>query len=108
MTIRNDLELDGASKFNAPEAKLRLIVDTIPVIAWCALADGSGEFWNERWHNYTGMPLEAARGWGWRSLIYPEDLDRIEKKWRADVASGCAGEVEGRLRVQTLSTTQQK
>jgi PAS domain S-box-containing protein len=99
MTFQNNAVLDGASgKLDPSEAKLRLIIDTIPVIAWCTRADGSGEFWNRRWHDYTGAPLEAVRGWGWRSLIHPEDLDRIENKWRADIASGCAGEVEGRLR----------
>src|SRR5215469_10719498 len=79
------------------ERKLRTIINAIPVIAWCALPDGSGEFWNRRWHDYTGLHLDAARGWGWRAVIHPEDLDRIEKKWRADVASGQAGELEGRL-----------
>jgi len=98
MTIQNSSELDTSTRFNPSEAKLRLIIDTIPVIAWCALADGSGEFWNQRWLDYTGLPLEGARGWGWRTVIHPEDLDRIETKWRADVASGHAGEVEGRLR----------
>src|SRR5258708_29033821 len=80
------------------EASLRTLIDTIPVIAWCALPDGSGEFWNRRWHEYTGLSLEAVRGWGWRTAIHPEDLDQLEKKWRADLASGQAGEVEGRLR----------
>jgi formate hydrogenlyase transcriptional activator len=99
MMIHRSSELAGASTtFNPSEAKLRLIIDTIPVIAWCALADGSGEFWNQRWHDYTGLPIEAARGGGWRAVIHPEDLDRIEKQWRADLASGHAGEVEGRLR----------
>jgi PAS domain S-box-containing protein len=44
------------------------------------------------------MPLDAARGWGWRAAIHPEDWDRIEKKWRADVASLQVGSVELRLR----------
>jgi formate hydrogenlyase transcriptional activator len=99
MMIQNGSELATAStKFNPSEAKLRLIIDTIPVIAWCALANGSGEFWNQRWHDYTGLSIEIARGWSWRAAIHPEDLDRIENKWRADLASGHAGEVEGRLR----------
>ena len=80
------------------EAKLRTIIDTIPVIAWCALPDGSGEFWNQRWHDYTGLSYEAARGWGWRAVIHPDDLDQLENKWRADLDSGQAGYVEGRLR----------
>ena len=97
--IQNGSELAGVStEFNPSEAKLRLIIDSIPVIAWCALADGSGEFWNQRWHDYTGLPKEGARGWSWTAALHPEDLDRIENKWRADLASGHAGEVEGRLR----------
>jgi formate hydrogenlyase transcriptional activator len=80
------------------EAKLRTIIDTIPVIAWCALPDGSGEFWNQRWHDYTGLSYEAARGWGWRAVIHPDDLDQLDNKWRADLDSGQAGSVEGRLR----------
>jgi formate hydrogenlyase transcriptional activator len=80
------------------EAKLRTIIDTIPVIAWCALPDGFGEFWNQRWHDYTGLSNEAARGWGWRAVIHPDDLDQLENTWRADLDSGQAGYVEGRLR----------
>jgi formate hydrogenlyase transcriptional activator len=80
------------------EERLRTIIDTIPVIAWVTLPDGSGEFWNQRWFAYTGLPLEVARGWGWRAAIHPEDLECVEKKWREDIASGEAGEVEGRLR----------
>jgi formate hydrogenlyase transcriptional activator len=80
------------------EAKLRTIIDTIPVIAWCALPDGSGEFWNQRWHDYTGLSFEAARGWGWRAVIHPDDLGQLENTWRADLDSGQAGYVEGRLR----------
>ena len=80
------------------EANLRTIIDTIPVIAWCALPDGSGEFWNQRWHDYTGLSYEAARGWGWRAVIHPDDLDQLDNKWRADLDSGQAGYVEGRLR----------
>src|SRR5215469_8262661 len=89
---------DISTKFASSGAKLSLIIDTIPVIAWCTLADGSGEFWNRRWHDYTRLSLEDARGWGWRSAIHPEDLNRIEGRWRADIASGQCGEVEGRLR----------
>src|SRR5580704_3926845 len=80
------------------EAKLRRIIDTIPVIAWCGLPDGSAEFWNRRWHDYTGTCLEDAPGCGCRAAIHPEDLEQLEKKWNSDLASGKAGELEARLR----------
>jgi PAS domain S-box-containing protein len=80
------------------EAKLRKIIDTIPTLAWCSLPDGTGEFWNRRWHDYTGLSEEAVRGWGWQDAIHPEDLKEITDKWIGFLASGQPGEVEGRLR----------
>src|ERR1700693_3470228 len=80
------------------EARLRKIIDTIPTIAWCTLPDGTGIFWNRRWHEYTGLSLEVVRGWGWQDAIHPEDLKEITDKWRGDLAAGQPGEVEGRLR----------
>ena len=80
------------------EARLRKIIDTIPTLAWCSLPDGTGEFWNRRWHEYTGLSPEAVRGWGWQDAIHPEDLKEITDKWLGFLASGQPGEVEGRLR----------
>src|ERR1700739_4805200 len=80
------------------EKKLRKIIDTIPTLAWCSLADGTGIFWNRRWHEYTGLSLEVVRGWGWQEAIHPEDLKEITDKWLGFLAAGQAGEVEGRLR----------
>src|SRR5580693_5496866 len=80
------------------EAKLRRIIDTIPVIAWCGLPDGSVEFFNRRWRDYTGIYLEDATGCGCRAAIHPEDLEQLEKKWNSDLASGKVGELEARLR----------
>jgi formate hydrogenlyase transcriptional activator len=80
------------------EAKLRKIIDTIPTLAWCSLPDGTGIFWNRRWHEYTGLSLEVVRGWGWQKAIHPEDLKEITDKWLGFLAAGQPGEVEGRLR----------
>jgi formate hydrogenlyase transcriptional activator len=80
------------------EAKLRKIIDTIPTLAWCSSPDGTGIFWNRRWHEYTGLSLEVVRGWGWQKAIHPEDLKEITDKWLGFLAAGQPGEVEGRLR----------
>ena len=85
-------------KIKQSEARLRRIIDTIPTLAWCSLPDGTGEFWNRRWHDYTGLSPEAVRGWGWQDAIHSEDLKEITDKWLGFLASGQPGEVEGRLR----------
>jgi formate hydrogenlyase transcriptional activator len=80
------------------ERKLRQVIDTIPTLAWCNLPDGSNEFLNKRWHEYTGLFAEESRGWGWRSAIHPEDRAPLTEKWRALVLIGEPGEMEARLR----------
>jgi len=80
------------------EAELRKIIDTIPTLAWCSLPDGSKEFFNQRWHGYTGLSPEEAQGWGWKVTIHPEDVGHVTDKWRTCLAAGEPGEVEGRLR----------
>jgi len=80
------------------EARLRKIIDTIPTLAWCGLPDGSKEFFNQRWHDYTGLSPEEASGWGWKVAIHPGDLEKLADRWFASVDSGKPGEVEARVR----------
>jgi PAS domain-containing protein len=49
----------------ASERNLQLIIDTIPALAWSARADGSAEFLNRHYLDYTGLSAEQARGWSW-------------------------------------------
>jgi len=80
------------------EEYLRLTIDTIPILAWCSRPDGSNEFLNQRWLDYTGLSIEAARDWGWKVAIHPEDLSRLLNVWHKLLASGEPGELEARLR----------
>jgi PAS domain S-box-containing protein len=77
---------------------LRLTIDTIPTSAWCNRPDGSNEFLNQRWLDYTGLSIEAAQDWGWQVAIHPEDLPRLLDVWQKLLASGEPGEWEARLR----------
>jgi formate hydrogenlyase transcriptional activator len=78
--------------------KFRVMVDTIPAQVWCTLPDGSNEFHNQRWHDYTGLPEGAEDGLGWKVAYHPEDLERLLSEFQSIVASGAPGEMEARLR----------
>ncbi len=80
------------------EDQLRIIIDTIPILAWCTLPDGSAEFINQRWLDYMGLSAEKARDWGWRVAIHDEDSTELVETWRAAVATGEPFEAEARLR----------
>jgi PAS domain S-box-containing protein len=74
------------------------VVDTIPTLAWSARSDGSADFFNQRWLDYTGLSSEQARDWGWTDALHSDDLNRLVNYWRSVLASGEPGEIEGRLR----------
>ena len=70
------------------ERRLRDVIQTIPTFAWTALPDGSVDFVNRHWQEYTGLPTERTVGSGWREAVHPEDLERHAEKWRASLATG--------------------
>jgi formate hydrogenlyase transcriptional activator len=77
--------------------ELRTIIDTIPALAWSSAPDGSVDFVNRRWQDYTGQSREQSQGAGWETAIHPEDLPGLLNKWeesRDCVADMC----EARLR----------
>src|SRR6266436_6711305 len=80
------------------EKKLRQVIDTIPTLAWSILPDGSNEFLNKRWHEYTGLSAEESHGSGWQVAIHPEDRVPLLQKWQGLLISGEPGEMEARLR----------
>ncbi|MEK6324987.1 MAG: sigma 54-interacting transcriptional regulator, partial [Acidobacteriota bacterium] len=83
-------------KYSADE--LRGFIDSSPTLTWSCSPDGSADFFNQRWLDYTGLSAEQARGWGWTVALHPDDLNGLVDYWRSVLASSEPGEIEGRLR----------
>src|SRR6516162_9450425 len=94
MTQTRNGDSDAASK--PIEERLRLMVDHIPALVWSKLPDGSLDFFNQRFREYTGLSLEEGLGWGWIKVFHPDD--RRMEEWRAALAAGEPFETEARLR----------
>jgi PAS domain S-box-containing protein len=95
-TGANTHHSDSDEASNAIEERLRLIIDTIPAIVWRKLPDGSADFLNKHFREYTGLSLEDGLGWGWMNAFHPDD--RLMEEWRAGLAAGKPFEKEARLR----------
>jgi PAS domain S-box-containing protein len=79
------------------EDVLRMVIDTIPAMAWSVLPDGAVDFLNQRWLDYAGVSLEEYVKEPTGS-IHPEDIPRVLEKWRAAITAGESYEDEMRLR----------
>jgi formate hydrogenlyase transcriptional activator len=80
------------------ERELQEVIETIPVMAWSAAADGAVEFFNRPWLDYAGLSSDQVQGWGWTGAVHPDDLNELTDYWRGVLASGQSGEIEARLR----------
>jgi PAS domain S-box-containing protein len=63
----------------ASEARFRELADHISQCAWTADPSGSRNWFNKRWHDYTGTTLEEMRGWGWKKVHHPDHMERVVK-----------------------------
>lgn len=98
---RPPLQSDGQQAFDElsqSEDRLRRIIDTIPTLAWSARPDGSAEFFNRHWLDFTGLTTQEALEWGWKDAIHPDDLSRMLETFHEALNLGRSFEVEGRLR----------
>jgi PAS domain S-box-containing protein len=95
-TGANTHHSDAGKASNVIEERLRLIIDTIPTIVWRKLPDGSADFLNRNFRQYTGLALEQGLGWGWMNAFHPDD--RLMEEWRSALAAEKPFEKEARLR----------
>jgi PAS domain S-box-containing protein len=82
----------------ASEQNLKLIIDTIPAMAWSARPDGSAEFFNQHYLDFIGLSAEQASDWGWTAAVHPEEMNSLAATWQRIMASEAPGEAEARLR----------
>src|SRR5262249_10708647 len=89
---------EAEEKVRRTEQELRCVVDTVPAFPWTTLPDGTNDFWNQGWLDYTGLSAADTQDSGWIAAFHLEDLASYQDKWRRAVATGVVFEHEARLR----------
>jgi len=80
------------------ERELRLVIDTIPAMAWSTLPSGANDYCSKSWLEYTGMALGTELDYGWLDAFHPEDRAAHLAKWRAATETGELFESVARIR----------
>jgi PAS domain S-box-containing protein len=65
---------------------------------WSATPDGSVDYCNRPWLDFTAMTVEEAKGLGWATAVYPDDRDGLLETWRSCLTSGLPFDAEARMR----------
>jgi PAS domain S-box-containing protein len=85
-------------KLQASEASFRHLADAMPQIVFTSKPDGSLDYYNQRWFDYTGMTFEQTRDWGWQPVLHPDDLPNTIRVWTGALKSGEPFSVEYRFK----------
>ncbi len=80
------------------EERLRFIAESMPQKIFTAKADGSVDYFNRQWMEFTGLSFEQIRDWGWKQFIHPDDVEETLRRWTHAVANGEYFEMETRFR----------
>jgi PAS domain S-box-containing protein len=78
-------------------AEYQSLAEATPQIVWSADPDGSFDYVNGRWTEYTGISSEHVRKWGWMPAIHQDDIVALIGAWREALADGSELEASVRL-----------
>jgi PAS domain S-box-containing protein len=74
------------------------ILESLPVLVWTNRPDGTPDYFNSRWLEFTGISQEEMQALDWSTLTHPDDRPGLLDGWGQALASGTLFQYEYRLR----------
>jgi PAS domain S-box-containing protein len=84
--------------FNESESQFTVLAESLPQLVWSARPDGHHDYFNRRWHEFTGLTPEASFGEGWAEALHPDERAMVLGLWRTSLDTGRPYEGEHRIR----------
>ena len=68
-------------KLQESEERFRTMADNAPIMIWMSDAQVKPayrgcDFFNQRWHDFTGLTLDQSQGRNWLDIVHPDDRKR--------------------------------
>lgn len=71
----------------AQQTRCYQLAERLPHLVWTCQPDGSCDFLNQRWCEFTGIPQEQQLGYAWCNQVHPDDRDNLLKAWNTAVST---------------------
>ena len=78
--------------------RFRFMAESLPQKIFTATPDGSVDYFNQQWMEYTGLPFAQIAGRAWTQFVHPDDLEDTLAAWRHAIATGERCHSEHRFR----------
>src|SRR5437763_3391923 len=70
--------------------RFRFLAESMPQKIFTARSNGEVDYFNRQWMEFTGLPFEQIRGWGWITLMHPDDWAEKIRRWKQSFETGWA------------------
>ncbi len=80
------------------ERRMRFVMDSMPQKIFTATPSGDVDYFNPIWSQFTGLPFERIRDWGWTQFIHPDDVAENVRVWKHSIDTGEPFQFEHRFR----------
>jgi PAS domain S-box-containing protein len=68
--------------------EFKFLADSIPQIVWTSNPDGSLDYINKHWFDYTGLTYQETAELGWAPVLHPDDIEIDQKAWKESIKTG--------------------
>jgi PAS domain S-box-containing protein len=89
----------AAQALQESEARFRILADSMPQLVWTALPDGTVDYYNLRYKEYSGIAPQGDRDWVWAPVLHDDDVDATVNAWQNAVATEGIYQIEHRAKM---------
>ncbi len=91
-------EKQAAMQLKQSANEFRQLANAMPQIVWASRPDGTFDYFNDRWYEFTGFDRQSVGDESWLPIIHPDDAERTRASWYNSVHSGEPYQVECRFK----------
>jgi PAS domain S-box-containing protein len=74
--------------------RFRFLAESMPQKIFTARPNGEVDYFSRQWMEFTGLPFEQIRDWGWIPFMHPDDVAENLRRWKHSIETGESFEFE--------------
>ncbi|MFD2718537.1 PAS domain-containing protein [Hymenobacter monticola] len=92
------LATEAKEALDEAQNRTQFILESLPVLVWTNRPDGTPDYFNQRWLDFTGKTQAEMLALDWDALVHPDDRTGLNQGWQQALAAGTPFQYEYRMR----------